>query len=230
MPHKDREQRNAYHRAYSKANKAVVTARVVDAHRRSRHERYAKIQAIKEGSSCTDCGVSFPYVVMDFDHRDPSLKVDDVSTLVKNYTPWDRVLEEIAKCDLVCACCHRLRTYKGQKAYRTRRFNHHRAALDELKSTTPCLDCEGLFKPSQMDFDHLGDKVLNVAQLVGGETEALLKELGKCHLVCANCHRLRTSIQETRGPKRLTLSPDRLMWSRRRVGSPQTIISGEVSR
>lgn len=191
MPFKDRDQRNAYHRAYSKTHRVEASARQVDWHKRSRHERYAKIQVLKEASPCIDCGKSFPYVAMDFDHRDPSTKVAEVSTLVKNCSSWDRVLEEIAKCDLVCACCHRLRTYKGNNSYKTRRYQHHRAMLDELKGSTPCLDCGGSFKPAQMDFDHLGDKTANIAQLVGGTTEALLEELGKCHLVCANCHRVR---------------------------------------
>lgn len=191
MPHKDPEQKRAYERAYREAHKDVLHARVVACNRRARHERYAKIQALKVASPCLDCGKSFPYVVMDFDHRDPSTKVAEVPVLVKNGAAWDRVLEEIAKCDLVCACCHRLRTYKGDTNFRSRRYQHHRAALDKLKGSTPCLDCGGSFKPAQMDFDHLGGKVANIAQLVGGTTEALLEELGKCHLVCANCHRVR---------------------------------------
>jgi hypothetical protein len=42
-----------------------------------------------------------------------------------------------------------------------------------------------------MDFDHISDKVANIAALVPGSTKALLAEIGKCHLVCANCHRVR---------------------------------------
>lgn len=191
MPHKDKDQKNAYHRAYREAHKGVIHARVVACNKRARHERYAKIQALKEASPCTDCGQKYPYFVMDFDHRDPTLKVAGVATLVKRYGP--QLMTEIAKCDLVCANCHRARTYKGENSYRTRRYEHHRAVLDELKSTTPCLDCGGSYKPCQMDFDHLDpkDKTANIARLVEGTSEALLKELGKCHLVCANCHRVR---------------------------------------
>lgn len=189
MPHKDKDQKNAYERAYRQKHKAVLQARVVACNKRARYERYAKIQALKEANPCMDCGRKFPYFAMDFDHRDPANKVANVSTLVKLYGP--RLLEEVAKCDLVCACCHRLRTYKGENSYRTHRFAHHRAVLDELKSTVPCLDCGGSFKPCQMDFDHLGDKTANVARLVGAPSEVLLDELDKCHLVCANCHRVR---------------------------------------
>lgn len=187
----DKARRNAYHRAYREANKVVLHARAVAYNKRRRHKDYAKIQAIKEGAPCLDCGLSFPYFVMDFDHRDPETKRADVSALIKCGYAWSIVLDEISKCDLLCACCHRMRTYKGNNSYRTRRFQHHRAVLDELKKSTPCLDCGGLFEPAAMDFDHIGDKTANIAALVGVSNVALLDELSKCHLVCANCHRVR---------------------------------------
>lgn len=59
---------------------------------------------------CMDCNRSFPSYVMDFDHRDPSQKVAKVSVLARRMNP-QRLLEEIAKCDLVCANCHRIRTF-----------------------------------------------------------------------------------------------------------------------
>jgi len=191
MPHKDPSERNAYNRQYREDHKKVIHARVVKANRARRHDRYAKIQALKEASPCADCGLSHPYYVMDFDHRDPSAKKADVSLLVKNGSAWDTVIEEIAKCDIVCANCHRLRTYRGDVSYRTLLFRSQRQALDTLKASTPCLDCAGTFKPCQMDFDHLHSKASNIARLVGSSTEALVTELNKCHLVCANCHRKR---------------------------------------
>lgn len=192
MPHTTKEARNAYFKAYYRDHKSEINARVVAINKRRRHERYAEIAKLKS-APCTDCGKTYAPCVMDFDHRDPSTKVDDVSSMVKRMVAWETVLAEIAKCDLVCVCCHRLRTYKGQNCYKTRRFEHHRAILDELKAMTPCMDCGGVFKSCQMDFDHTGEaaKTANIARLAGGSTEVLLAELGKCHLVCANCHRVR---------------------------------------
>jgi L-lysine 2,3-aminomutase len=60
-----------------------------------------------------DCGVSYPYYVMDFDHRDPAKKKDGVATLVKKGNV-KRLLEEIDKCDVVCSNCHRERTHAPQ--------------------------------------------------------------------------------------------------------------------
>lgn len=59
---------------------------------------------------CADCGVRYPPYVMDFDHRDGSTKVDNVGSLVGRVNV-SKLLAEIEKCDVVCANCHRERTY-----------------------------------------------------------------------------------------------------------------------
>lgn len=180
----------SYFEAYRKSPEART--RVKACTLRVRHERYARIEQIKS-NPCTDCGGTFPSYVMDFDHRDPSQKVRDVSSLVKRSVSWDSVLEEISKCDLVCVRCHRKRTYKGDCSYRTRTYNRNRSVVDEIKSENPCLDCYGFYDPCQMDFDHVfGQKSKTISQLMGCSEEVLLKELLKCQLVCANCHRIRT--------------------------------------
>ena len=45
-----------------------------------------------------------------------------------------------------------------------------------------------------MDFDHVrGEKVANVSSIWSRKSwEAVLEEVAKCEVVCANCHRLRT--------------------------------------
>jgi hypothetical protein len=45
---------------------------------------------------------------MDFDHRDPSTKVLAVSRLINR--GYQTMMAEVAKCDIVCANCHHLRT------------------------------------------------------------------------------------------------------------------------
>lgn len=64
------------------------------------------MRALKEGKPCADCGGVFPPVCMDFDH----VRGEKLCNVAKMGTyAWSRVLEEIAKCDLVCANCHRIR-------------------------------------------------------------------------------------------------------------------------
>ncbi len=60
------------------------------------------------GHPCVDCGETDP-LVLDFDHREPSSKTDEVSRLAHRQ-PWHVVLEEIEKCDVRCANCHRRKT------------------------------------------------------------------------------------------------------------------------
>jgi hypothetical protein len=73
-------------------------------------------QDLKRGLACLDCGGSFPPVCIDFDHRDPDDKLFTISSMVLTLGLSPRVLAEIAKCDPVCANCHRLRTERQRQA------------------------------------------------------------------------------------------------------------------
>lgn len=65
-----------------------------------------------KSSSCLDCGISYPSYVMDFDHRDPIDKDRNIAEAANRGWSIERLKIEIAKCDLVCANCHRIRTHK----------------------------------------------------------------------------------------------------------------------
>lgn len=65
------------------------------------------IQSLKE-APCADCGRTFDPVCMDFDHRPGEVKKFVISANL--YRGREALEVEIAKCDVVCACCHRLRT------------------------------------------------------------------------------------------------------------------------
>ena len=79
--------------------------------------RIAVIEEKLRRGSCMDCGLKVTrdnYICFDFDHRDPSLKSFAISAKRKDVSK--ALLEaEFAKCDLVCANCHRLRTHKQFK-------------------------------------------------------------------------------------------------------------------
>ena len=72
-----------------------------------------KIDAINyKGNSCVDCNVSYPtypYVIFDFHHLDPSDKDVDWSKL--RLRSWNKIVEELDKCILLCSNCHRMRHY-----------------------------------------------------------------------------------------------------------------------
>jgi hypothetical protein len=77
------------------------------------------VREAKKGP-CADCGVEYPHYVMDFDHRPGAGKHANLSILVKRGASRESILAEIAKCDLVCANCHRARTYRRRQGAWTR--------------------------------------------------------------------------------------------------------------
>lgn len=70
-------------------------------------ERRAWLHTQKLGP-CADCGQSFPPVAMDFDHKPGEIKSFQVGDSMSRSK--ETLLAEIAKCELVCANCHRVRT------------------------------------------------------------------------------------------------------------------------
>lgn len=75
------------------------------------------VNAIKVANPCVDCGEYFPAVCMDFDHLVAGEKELNVSVMVGRASSLKRIAREIEKCDLVCACCHRVRTrYRWDEA------------------------------------------------------------------------------------------------------------------
>ena len=92
---------------------------IANAKERSRHATAEVKKRVREyllDHPCVDCGESDPGV-LDFDHlRD---KKANISTLVQSGVSWGSLSDEIAKCDVRCANCHRRRTAKNGRYYRT---------------------------------------------------------------------------------------------------------------
>lgn len=84
---------------------------------------------------------------------------------------------------------HRTRVNKNLRKYYARRRN----LIANFKNR-PCMDCQGWFEPVQMDFDHRpGEiKLFGLGANYCLKWETVIKEIKKCDVVCANCHRLRT--------------------------------------
>ena len=62
--------------------------------------------AYKDTLECLVCGEARGYV-LEFHHRDPSKKENTIASIRKRYKNWQSVLDEIEKCDVLCANCHR---------------------------------------------------------------------------------------------------------------------------
>lgn len=69
-----------------------------------------------------------------------------------------------------------------------------RALILEYRTNNPCVDCAES-DPVVLDFDHVrGVKRFNIAHAAtqGYELDAVITEMAKCEIRCANCHRRKT--------------------------------------
>jgi len=72
------------------------------------------LRDLKTKTPCVDCGINYPYYVMDFDHV-RGVKHANVMELVSTLSK-KRIDQEIAKCEIVCSNCHRIRTHMRKMA------------------------------------------------------------------------------------------------------------------
>ena len=97
-----REGRRLWHSPCRFCQREINTAR------RKPRQDYA--DAIKMKKGCADCGIKSDYPeIYDFDHLPGVEKVMTVSRRLTN-GPWQDFVDEIAKCEVVCSNCHRIRT------------------------------------------------------------------------------------------------------------------------
>lgn len=104
MPFKDIEKRKAAIRKHYYENRESY----LEKNRKRRVLLRNYVRQIKESKHCSDCGKTYPYFVMDFDHLDGKEYLISKLVLANNRRRLD---QEIAKCEVVCANCHRVRTF-----------------------------------------------------------------------------------------------------------------------
>jgi hypothetical protein len=81
----------------------------------TRKSSYAKARKVIVdhllSNPCKTCGES-DIVVLEFDHRDPVTKLYNISEMPRRNYSLNTIRSEIAKCDVLCANCHRRKTAK----------------------------------------------------------------------------------------------------------------------
>lgn len=80
----------------------------LDRNVRSYLKRRELVRQLKS-HACADCGIEYPYYVMDFDHREGEIKEYELNRIDR--MSIKAILREIEKCDVVCSNYHRVRTY-----------------------------------------------------------------------------------------------------------------------
>lgn len=81
-----------------------------EAQKRHRVKVRRQLYSFLFDKACIDCSETDP-VVLDFDHIDPKTKFKSVAKMLSGHYSWKRILEEIDKCEIRCANCHRRKTY-----------------------------------------------------------------------------------------------------------------------
>ena len=85
--------------------------KVMERTRHKRREQTDKIRQYKEAVGCTDCKQKFPHYILEFDHLPGVEKLGSPNEISRKYS-WEKAVQEIDKCDVVCANCHSIRTWK----------------------------------------------------------------------------------------------------------------------
>lgn len=134
--------------------------------RRYQAERRAPRQAIadkvKMDAGCMDCGLHPEFAqVLEFDHRPDEVKLFHISDRMVT-GPIEELLAEIAKCDVVCANCHRVRTVNkdqfGQSRGSTRTnmaqvYKDRLAGIGHIWENSPTAMADSSKQPDQLELD-----------------------------------------------------------------------------
>jgi hypothetical protein len=106
---------SAYHRQHYLANRQRYIDQAQANKRRARREKTEQLLGYFATHPCVDCGETDP-LVLEFDHVSDD-KSFEVARAMSD-KGWATILDEIAKCEVVCANCHRRRTYRRRGALR----------------------------------------------------------------------------------------------------------------
>lgn len=110
MPFKDKvKQRESARKHYARNSEAIQKRTAVN-NRLIRRRNKAFIDEVKGTNPCTDCGISYPPYVMQFDHIVDG-KRGNVADMARSGFSLENLQSEIDKCELVCANCHAERTH-----------------------------------------------------------------------------------------------------------------------
>jgi hypothetical protein len=127
MPYKDLNdprRRQALRRGSAK-HYANNKAKVLKTTQNNKRKNKKKWLEFKSTLACKFCGENHP-AALDFHHEDPSQKDREVSYYVKNYQ-YARAMEEVKKCMVLCANCHRILHFNEHQTLRKKRKKPRRS-------------------------------------------------------------------------------------------------------
>lgn len=119
--HATKDERGEHNRALERKRYQKNSEQLIAKVRRQQAKKYDIVATLKT-APCSDCGITYQPCVMDFDHRPGERKARRGIVGLITSGSVETLIAEIAKCDLVCANCHRIRTCK------THHVTHRQAA------------------------------------------------------------------------------------------------------
>lgn len=90
-----------WNKTYYEKNKQ----KFIDDVNKRRREKQQWFKELKRGLQCTLCPENHP-ACLQFHHKDRKEKEDTVCRMVLRNLSKDRILAEIAKCEVLCSNCH----------------------------------------------------------------------------------------------------------------------------
>ena len=107
--------------AYNKNNPEQArknAEKTAERQKKNYKQRREYLDAYKAEKGCCNCGFSNP-IALQFNHIDPQQKSFQVSEGLAG-RPWKLILQEIEKCNVMCANCHAIHTYENEHTRITR--------------------------------------------------------------------------------------------------------------
>lgn len=109
------ERSKKYYADNKEHHRKVVGKRNIKKRKEARHY----LMSVLSKAKCADCSIA-DLRVLEFDHV-RGKKFNNISTMIAGGYSVDMIKIEIAKCDIVCANCHRIRTFKRSPSYRNKK-------------------------------------------------------------------------------------------------------------
>jgi hypothetical protein len=109
MPYKDKEVKKAKNKEYSRKHYEANKKQLIEANSKYKQKKWREWKTYKSSLCCAQCGFSH-IAALDFHHEDPTTKEYDVNRLISN-GQFKKAEEEIKKCIVLCANCHRIHHY-----------------------------------------------------------------------------------------------------------------------
>jgi len=148
-----------------------------------------KIKAINAlGEKCSKCKCDNIFS-LEFHHLGIDKKEKDISRLIVSGGRWSNIEEELKKCVLFCRNCH--------SEYHCERDSRNHKIKEKLLINLDVLKCSKCGYHGEnfasLQFHHVGeDKKFMISDIINRKinvsAQDLIKELGKCILLCSNCH------------------------------------------